>query len=132
MKLKTIMANLAAHGYKCYFSIGSDMLGRRDGYGFIVTPADNVLHVYPETFYGWGFAFLYQQSKSNGTGCSCFNNIGGVGVYEINLKIVQEAEDNGFNFACNLRAPFYRNSAQWLAQYWDKNNLEEIKAYENL
>ena len=119
-QLVEFMRELAKDGYKSYLHNDST-----DGYlyGYLITPSDTVMYVQRGDYgYGWTFSIQYKPSKNNGSGCGCLANH----IDDLSLAVIQQAEREGLAFANRLNATHYKNSAEWLKGYWDKDHLQEI------
>lgn len=98
-------------------------------YFFIITPADNVLYIQLDEFFGMCASFQYRPNAKTGSGCGCGCGKGNerYKFYEINKDLLEYLEKDGIFYAHKLKATFYKNSQEWLERFWEAAKLEEIK-----
>lgn len=113
--IKEILSFAAGNGYRAFSVKGHDT------FGYIITPADNVISVSKGEFGGVIFCFDYVPSKKNGSGCLCNDKA----LYVVpSITELQVIEAVGKDFATKLGAEFYKNSSQWYKKnYWQQHGL---------
>lgn len=91
-------------------------------YFYIITPADNVLCVSLDEFFGMNAALEYIPDRKTGSGCRCNDDP----FFALDAAKLEELEKGGMKFARKLKARFYTGSAAWLAKYWEADKLETL------
>ncbi len=117
---KTLVAKVlemaAGNGYQAY------AVKDHDGFGYLITPSDNVITVNKGNFGGVTFTFCYVPSREHGSGCSCNDDA----VYECDAQMLKVFEAAGFKFARDLGAKLYANSKAWYEKCYWKDSLVEV------
>ena len=122
-ELYNFLKECTHNGYKCY-------IYDKNGSVWAYIISGNEIIGVSRYMGGWSYSYVYQPTRSIGSGCACFNDGNLARPRGLSLEILEKAFTGGHNFALYVRAKLYRTEREWLDKYYFKNELVEIKGDE--
>ncbi len=89
---------------------------------YVVTPDQNVLCIYADTFGGLKASLEYRPGPNTGTGCRCTDGV----FFEVTKEYIKYLEKEGLAFANQLGAKFYESPEGFFNRCYFRRLLTKV------